>query len=302
MAWNHKTGQLQQQALLNTLKSGLLLLGLTILAAAVGYLLLGGLGLLFASVAVVFVAGAGFGVSPRWMMRMAGAVPLPSWSAPDLHQIVNTLARRAGVPSPELYLIPSADANAMTTGAGRERGALAVTEGLLHLLRKEELEGVVAHEIAHLRNRDTTILQVAGFVSQTVLTLIQVSVWIALFSVLIGGLGLSRLLVLSLLALAVPVAVSLLQTALSRTREFAADAKAAQLTGRPWALASALRKLARQRTSWASLFFRRPTVPPLLRSHPPTGDRIHRLEALGSRQRPKRIISHEFGCPEGAPC
>jgi heat shock protein HtpX len=282
--WNHKVGQSQQQAILNTLKSGLLLLGLASLSATVGYLLLGGFGLLFAAVAVVLVGGAGFGVSPQWVMRMSGAVPLSPWSAPDLHRIVNSLAKRAGVPSPELYLIPSAEANAMTTGSARERGALAVTEGLLHVLRKDELEGVLAHEIAHLRNRDTTILQAAGFISQTVMTLIQLSVWIALFSILIGGMGLSKLLVLAMLALAVPIAVSLLQTALSRTREFAADATAAELTGRPRALASALRKLARQRTSWFGLFFRRPTVPPLLRSHPATGDRIERLEALGSRQ------------------
>lgn len=273
-------GRSQWYALSGGLKTGLLLLALAGLAALVGLVLFGVVGVVLAVASVGVLALVGLRLPPAWVMRMQGAVPLSPWQAPRLHGMVARLATRARVPSPTLHLISSPTANAMTTGGGSQRGALAITEGALRLLDDRELEGVLAHEIAHLRARDTSIQQAAGMVSRSVTVLLEVAIWTTLFGALLGGVGAGRMVLMMVLAVAVPPAVGLLQAALSRTREFAADQMAAELTGNPLALARALRKLSLQTRSWFGGWLRPAAEAPLLRSHPATGERIRRLVEL----------------------
>lgn len=264
----------------HAVRTGGLLLGVMALAAAVGYLLLGGVGIAIGAFAIVLLA-SGAQLPPHLAMRVQGATRLRPWELPGLHYLVAGLAERAGVPSPQLYLVPSPEANALTVGSAATGGALAVTEGALGLLSHDELEAVLAHEVAHLRNGDTTLLRLAGATSQAMTVLLTVSLWLALPVVLVGGLSARSMLVIAALAIVAPAAVTLLVAALSRTRELAADADAAALTGKPLALASALRKLERQRRGWFGPFFLgRPEVPELLRSHPSTELRVDRLRAL----------------------
>jgi len=261
-------------------KTGALLLGLLALAAGVGYLLLGGLGILLGALAIIMLAG-GAQLPPHLTMQMEGAARLTPWDLPGLHRMVAALAQRAGAPSPQLYLVPTYEANAFTTGSPSGGGALAITEGALGLLDRDELEGILAHEVAHIANRDTVLLRLATTTSHVMTMLLSVSLWLALPIIFLGGLTYESIFVLAAVAIAAPVGVTLLVAALSRTRELAADAAAAALTGKPLALASALRKLERQRTGWFGPFFvGGHEVPELLRSHPSTELRIERLREL----------------------
>lgn len=257
-------------------KTGGLLLGLIGLAAAVGYLLLGGMGVLMGAFAVALLAG-GAQVPSHLVMRMQGASQLAPWELPGLQRMVAALAQRAGVPTPQLYLVPSPEANAFTAGAAGS-GALALTEGALEYLHRDEIEGVLAHEIAHLRNGDTALLRLAGTTSRVMTLLLVVSLWLALPVILVGHLSLESMFSLAVAAIVAPAVVTLLVAALSRTRELAADADAAALTGKPLALASALRKMERQRRGWLGPFFLgQPELPELLRSHPSIEVRVERL-------------------------
>jgi heat shock protein HtpX len=250
-------------------------------SGAVGYLALGPLGTALAIGLSIVLASAGASLPTALVMRLYRALPLRRSDAPSLYRLVDRLALRAGIATPRLYLVPTAEANAMAAGRENTDGALAVSEGLLSLLERDEIEAVLAHEIAHLRNGDISLRQLAGSAGQAAITSLKVGIWAALFIALIGGpIGLSRLLGLALMALVAPAVVNLLVAALSRTREFAADATAAELTGKPWALASALLRLSRQRRSWFGIWFPMPSVPPLLRSHPPTAERVARLAAI----------------------
>jgi heat shock protein HtpX len=237
--------------------------------------LLAGLG------AVVILTMAGLRAPADLILRLNGGRPLSYWSAPELFDLVARLSARAEIATPRLYLLPSPQANAMAAGAD-PNGSLAVTSGALRLLRRDELEGVIAHEIAHLQHGDTATMQLANTIARAVGSLLRIATWIALFSLLLTGAGLDRLVMLSLLGLFVPVVIGALRAALSRTRELVADATAAELTGKPWALASALAKLERQHASWLDrLLGRRAAIPEWLRSHPSTAERVRRLLQLG---------------------
>ncbi|MBW2531706.1 MAG: M48 family metalloprotease [Deltaproteobacteria bacterium] len=267
------------------LKTAVLLATLAGMSALVGLLLFGWVGLLIAVGTVLVIAAVGLRVPASWVMRVNGAVPVAPWQAPSLHRTVAGLASRAGVAAPDLYLIPSAVPNALTTGGGAQRAALAVTEGALRALEPDELEGVLAHEVAHIKNRDISIQQVAGTISNGVSSLLEVSIWIALLGALFGGTGFGRMMLLMLLAVSVPIAVRLLNAALSRTREYAADAEAAALTGRPLSLARALQKLAAIERGWLGGWLAPMKAPPLLASHPPTPERVRRLVELGGAEK-----------------
>jgi heat shock protein HtpX len=222
-------------------------------------------------------------------MRLSGATELAPWQLPGLQRMVARLARRAGIEAPRLYLVQSPEPNAFTTGSAVDGSALAVTHGALDILSRDEIEGVLAHEVAHIRNRDTTLLRLAGTTSHAMTLLLGVSLWLTLPIALIGGLTPSSLLLLVGLAIVVPMVVTLMVAALSRTRELAADADGVALTGKPLALASALSKLERQR-GWLGAFFlrRADQVPELLRSHPSTEERVERLLAM-SRATPSYV-------------
>lgn len=262
------------------LMTGALLLVLVGLAALVGKLALGTVGLWFAALAVAVLVGAGLSLPPTVMMRLTGAVPLAPQHAPWLARLVLRLARRADVAPPSLFLIDAPVANAMAAGDRRREGALAITTGALSLLPPDELEAVLAHEIAHLRHGDTTILRFTQTVARITVQALQVGTWVAVFALLVSGTGMERVSLLALLGLLVPPVVAYLTAALSRTRELAADRTAAELTGRPDALARALVRLDRhhERRRWPVLL-RAPEPPPWLRSHPATAERVERLLA-----------------------
>ena len=169
-------------------------------------------------------------------------------SAPDLYGMVRRLATRAGLPMPRVYIIPGDTPNAFATGRNPEHAAVAVTEGIMRMLDDDELEGVLAHELSHVRNRDTLIMTIAATLAGVITYLAQMAQWAAMFG---GGRrsddedsgsggGAIAAIAMAILA---PIAAMLVQMAISRTREFQADASGARLAGRPWGLAKALEKL-----------------------------------------------------------
>jgi heat shock protein HtpX len=211
--------------------------------------------------------------------------------------MVESLTNRAGLPMPKLYLIPSEQPNAFATGRNPSHAAVAVTEGILRMLTPEELQGVIAHELAHVRNRDILIASVAATIAGAISFAAQMAQWSAMFGGRVGDDDDSPGGVIGLLVgiIVAPVAAVILQLALSRSREFQADAIGAEIAGRPHGLASALRKLERGaqqipmpvNPSAAPLFIVNPLrgnfargAARLFSTHPSTEERVRRLEQM----------------------
>lgn len=275
-----------------------LLLGLaTSLLVAAGARL--GTGWLVASVVGAFALNLGaYFWSDRLVLRMQGAEELPQEDFPTLHADVAELAARQGLPKPRVFVIPDEAPNAFATGRNPEHGVVAFTEGLLRTLPRRELRGVIAHELAHIRNRDILVATVAAGLAGAVSLLANVLQWGALLGTSsqddeegagpFGGL---------IFALVAPILASLIQFAISRSREYMADAAAAQTTGDPEGLALALERLGRlqegvepgptAQPATASLMIASPFAGGgFLRwfsTHPPMEDRIARLRALSGR-------------------
>jgi len=222
-------------------------------------------------------------VPPAWILSMFGAVPLPRWAAPQLHDVVATLARRAQLPRPPtLFYVPTRVANAFAVGS-RDDAAVAVTDGLLRRLPPRQIVAVLAHEIGHVRAGDTIVMAL----SDLIVRLVHAMSWVGMFGVVAAAPaathGDARLLVVSATLAALPTAVTLLQLALSRTREFDADLEGAALSGDPEGLAAALETLDRLEGSlWERGLAQRKTLPdPLLvRTHPTSAERARRLREL----------------------
>jgi heat shock protein HtpX len=243
--------------------------------------------------AVVMNFGA-YWWSDKIVLRMYGAREVTEARAPALHSLVRELASRAGVPMPKVYIIPEATPNAFATGRNPAHAAVAVTEGLTALLDRDELAAVLAHELGHVQNRDTLIMTVAATIAGAVSMLAN----LAHFSMLFGGSRSSdddraHPLAGLLGVILAPIAATLIQLAISRSREFLADATGARLSGNPLALASALRKLetvGRQvpmtagSPATAHLFIVNPFsgggLAGLFATHPSTAARIQRLEIM----------------------
>ncbi len=278
----------------NRTKTLALLAALTALLAGAGQMLAGQTGLV---IALVFAAAMNFGAywfSDKIVLGMYGAREISPAEAPDLFGAVQTLATRAGLPAPRIFIVPGDTPNAFATGRNPEHAAVAVTEGLLRMLRRDELEGVLAHELGHIRNRDTLIMAVAATIAGALSHLASMAMW----AMMLGGRrddeesegGALGGLFGMLLA---PLVATLIQMAISRTREFVADETAAKVTRNPLALANALRKIetwsrrlpmADATPATAHMFIVNPlTGGGLLRmfsTHPPTEERIARLEAM----------------------
>jgi heat shock protein HtpX len=277
------------------LKTAALLGLLTALIVVAGGALGGEQGIVLAfGFAVLMNAGAWW-FSDKIVLALYRARPVSEAEAPELHAVVQGLASRAGIPMPRLYLLPQEAPNAFATGRGPRHAAVAVTRGLLALMDREELEGVLAHELSHVRNRDILISSVAATLAGAVMILARIAGFAALFG---GGRGNERegggLGMLFTIILA-PIAAMLIQLWVSRTREYAADDSGAALTGNPRGLASALRKLeayARRAPmpeatpATAHLFIVSPlsarqAMASLFSTHPPIEARVRRL--LGER-------------------
>lgn len=273
-----------RQRILNILQSVLLISGMLGLSAVIGWLVFGdGLVLMIGTMALVGAWMAGR-VAPTWVFRLYRGVPLVPHSSPELYRLVQQLACRAGLDHlPQLYYLPSHSLNAFAVGTGR-RAAIGITAGILERFPTDEIAGVLAHEIAHIKHRDTIVMGLADGLSRITSVLAQVGLLLMVLNlpaILFGSVMIPWPIV-GLLILA-PTLSSVLQMGLSRIREFEADAEAVRLTGRPGALARALRRLEGETFSLFHLLFPRRRRDPelsLLRTHPPLEERIKRLEEL----------------------
>jgi heat shock protein HtpX len=229
-----------------------------------------------------------FWFSDKIALKMSRARPLSEEEAPRLHQMVRELAHSAGIPMPRLYLIPASQPNAFATGRSPKHSAVAVTEGITQLLSETELRGVIAHELAHIKNRDVLITTVAAAIGGAI-------TWLGYMLLFMGGdddspLGLVGALAMVLLA---PIAASIIQLAISRQREFSADATGAKISGSANALADALERLEagakampmQVNAAAEPLFIVKPFsgggMAALFSTHPPIEERVRRLRALG---------------------
>jgi heat shock protein HtpX len=269
----------------NLIQSAIILAGMMGLMAGLGWVVAGTVGVVWAVVGGLVALLLQPRLSWRLLRYLYGARPIRPAEAPGLYGIVRELARRAELSTvPVLFYIPSSIAQAVTVGRERE-SAIGLTEGMLRLLDRRELAGVLAHEISHIRHRDLWLLELASAASRLTSlfsTFGLVLVFLYLPLLLVGKMALP--LPLLLLLVLAPTISTLLQLRLSRTREFDADAGAVDLTGDPRGLASALAKLERfQGGLWESFSrHRQAWLTRLLRTHPDTAERIARLESLGA--------------------
>lgn len=284
------------------LKTGVLLAALSGLLLFLGQTFFGETGLIIAlGIALVMNIGS-YWYSDKLAIKMARAKPAPAEQYPWYHELVGELAAKANQPTPTLYISPSPQPNAFATGRNPEHAAVCVNQGLIDILNRDEMEGVLAHELSHVYNRDILI----GSVAATIATAIT---FVARFGFFFGGGRDGRdnpIASLAMIFLA-PIAAFILQMAVTRSRETQADASGAELSGKPLALASALRKLesggqrlARQgvggtpaeqpSSAFSSLYISAPFgglarsgLSNLFRSHPKTEDRVRNLEAIARR-------------------
>ncbi len=267
--------------MLNGLQT-LFLLGLMLaLGVTLGQALLGPTGLLFAAGLALLALASSSSTAPRLVLALYRARPIPATEAPDLYWITAELARRAELPAvPRLYLSPHRAANAASIGRPSQP-ILVLTRGLLARLSGRELSGVIAHEIAHIRNRDLWILGLADSIQRLTRSLATFGLVLLFLNLPLLALGFAVLPPgLILLLLLAPAASLLLQLALSRTRELEADRTAAELTADPRGLASALASLERPQPGLWQLVLPRESDGGLWRTHPPAEQRIRRLLAL----------------------
>jgi heat shock protein HtpX len=277
----------------NTLKTTLFLGLLTGLFVAVGGLLGGQNGMVMAFGLALVMNFVSYWFSDKIVLKMYGAKPLSEGEAPGIHRIVRGLATRAGIPMPKLYLLPSPAPNAFATGRNPQHAAVAVTEGILRIMDETELEGVLAHELSHVLNRDVLISTVAATIAGAISMLANMAQWGMMFGGSRDEEGQStNPITLILTIILAPLAALLIQMAVSRSREYQADASGARLTRNPMGLASALGKLEQAgrvvqmdaNPATAHLFIVNPltgrSLMNLFMTHPPVQERIARLRAM----------------------
>jgi heat shock protein HtpX len=277
----------------NVFKTALLLAVLTAMLVLLGGALGGRQGMLIAFIFALVMNFASYWWSDKIVLAMYGARPITEAQAPGLHNIVRRLASKAGVPMPRVYLVPSEQPNAFATGRNPEHAVVAVTEGILRILDDDELEGVLAHELSHVTNRDVLISTIAATLAGAITYLAHMAQWAAFFG---GGRqsdddGPSPV-AMMLMAFVAPIAALLVQLAVSRSREFQADATGARLAGRTWGLSKALEKLdmasraipMAANPATAHLFIVNPLsgqgLMRLFSTHPPMEERIARLRSM----------------------
>lgn len=280
----------------NSIKTALLLGVLTGIILGIGQLFGGSQGLVIAFVFALLLNFGSYWFSDKIVLAMYQAREVGLDEAPELYRIVQNLALRAKLPMPRLYVIPSESPNAFATGRNPEHAVVAVTEGILRIMSREELEGVLAHELSHVRNRDILVSSIAATLAGVIMMLANMARWAAIFGTGRseredeGGGGVLGLIVMSVVA---PVAAVLIQMAISRSREYLADATGARVSGNPLGLASALEKLARAsqlvplegaHPESAHLFIVNPltggALIKLFSTHPPIEERIARLRGM----------------------
>lgn len=289
---------------MNGIKTTILLATLTGILVAIGGMLGGQQGMVIALVFAGVMNFFSYWFSDKVVLSMYGAHEVSEADAPELYGMVAELTQRAGIPMPRLYIIPQEQPNAFATGRNPSHAAVAVTQGIMRILSRDELRAVLAHELGHVKNRDILIASVAATIAGAISMIANMLQWAAIF----GGFGRSsdshengHGSIIGLLATIIlaPIVALIVQMAISRTREFAADASGARLSGTPLSLANALRKLemAAHRIPMtagnagsAHLFIVHPfageRLMRLFSTHPATEERIARLEAMVGRMEP----------------
>ncbi len=278
----------------NRIKTVLLLAGLTVFLIFMGKILGGRQGMYIAFILAVGMNFFGYWFSDKIVLSMYRAQEVSPAEAPQMHQIVEELAREAGIPKPRIYIIPDESPNAFATGRNPQHAAVAATEGILRLLTPAELKGVLAHELGHVLNRDILISTIAATLAGAIMILAQMARFGAIFGM--GrdddeGPGILGIIIMSIIA---PFAAMLIQMAISRSREYLADETGAHLAHNPESLARALEKLTlgAQRVpmdaspATAHMFIVNPltggSLMNLFSTHPPLEERIARLRAMRS--------------------
>ncbi len=279
------------------LRTGMLLAALTALFLVIGFLLGGQQGMILGLVFAIGTNLFAYWNSDKFVLRMYGAQEVDGRTAPEFYGLVEQLAHRAQLPMPKVYVIDTAQPNAFATGRNPEHGAVAATSGLLKLLNHQELAGVLAHELGHIKNRDTLIMTITATIAGAIGAVVNIAGFSALFGNRDGEGG-GNPLVNILLMLVAPLAAGLVQFAISRTREYSADRLGAEICGHPLWLASALGKLesaskrvdnpqAEQNPATAHMFIINPlhgrSMDNLFSTHPNTENRIRALREMSSR-------------------
>jgi len=280
----------------NTFKTFILLAGLTVLLLLIGQGIGGRSGLYVAFFMALIMNFVGYWFSDKIALAMSGAKEVSIHEAPELHQMVERLAVQAGLPKPRVYMIPQETPNAFATGRNPEHSAVAATEGILRILKPVELEGVLAHELSHIRNRDILISSVAAVIAGAISYLATMAQWGAFM-----GMGRSddeeeggggNIISVLLMAIVAPIAAMLIQMAISRSREYQADATGARIIGAGQPLANALLKLEEYNKqipmqvnpAQAQMYIVNPLSAQgftrLFSTHPPIEERVARLMAM----------------------
>lgn len=280
----------------NTFKTGILLAALTMLIVWVGRAVGGPVGMIWAFGFALVMNAVSYWYSDKIVLAMYGAKPIGEEESPALYSVIRRLTIEAGLPMPKLYVIPAEMPNAFATGRNPSHAAVAVTEGLMRILDQSEVEGVLAHELAHVRNRDILISTIAATLAGVIMMLASMARW----GMMLGGYSRSDDddgggLALLVAAIVAPIAALLIQMAISRSREYQADATGASISGKPLGLADALLKLesasrhvpAAASAATAHMFIVNPLrgggIGSLFSTHPPIPERVNRLRAMAER-------------------
>ncbi|CAH2029899.1 Protease HtpX homolog [Trichlorobacter ammonificans] len=283
--------------MMNRFKTTVLLSLLTVLLVMMGGALGGQGGMLIAFVMAAVMNFGSYWFSDKIVLRMYNAQEVTRADNPAFYDMIKRLADRAGLPMPKVYIIPDQSPNAFATGRNPEHAAVAATEGILRILSPEELEGVMAHELAHVKNRDILVSTIAATFAGAISMIGSMLQWGAMLGAGRGddeeGGGIGGLVGSLAMAIIAPIAAMLIQMAVSRSREYLADATGAEICGKPLALAGALAKLQNasqmipmddQRPATAHLFIVNPLtgggLASLFSTHPPMEERIARLRAM----------------------
>jgi len=281
---------------MNTVKTALLLGVLTGLLMLIGGFVGGRQGVMIAFVMAMVMNFGSYWFSDKLVLRMYNAQEVSENQAPELYRVVRDLAMRANLPMPRVYIIPGETPNAFATGRNEQHAVVAVTEGLLRILNRDELEGVLSHELTHIKNKDMLIGSIAATLAGAIVMLANMAQWAALFGGMGGrdseegeGGGIFGMILMAILA---PIAATIIQMAISRSREYLADDGGAKISGKPYGLAGALEKLSRAseivpmhaNPSTAHMFIVNPltgrSLMNLFSTHPPIEERIARLRSM----------------------
>jgi heat shock protein HtpX len=279
---------------MNTLKAWLLMGVLSILLVLIGNAMFGESGAMLFFLIAMGMNFFSYFYSDKIAIKMTRSYPVSETEAPELYAIVRRLSQRAGIPMPKLYVTPSEQPNAFATGRSPAHSAVAVTEGIMRILNRSEVEGVLAHELAHIKNRDVLVGTIAAALAGAITMMANAFQWAAIFGMGgndedEGGAGLVGGLLMAFLA---PIAAMIVQMAISRSREYGADATGARIAGSPDGLANALLKLEaaahripmQTNPATSHLFIVNPlsgaSMARLFSTHPPIQERVERLRSM----------------------